>query len=224
MSNFWDDLMESDESAANYMTSYGEGPGCATRLTIASFINPGETVLDVGCGPGWNADHFYEFGPEIDDYKGIDYSDRFVRIANKRWDSKELDRDFPPLHNIGEPLFSKGDARKLNFAPDEYDVVILQDVLDHTPGYEKPMEQALRVAARRVIVSFWRGQMRSAYTNDNGEDMIRDDGNDGWTGEYSRKKWETYLDGLGYMWMGTESDEQANRWHAFYIVDKEEPK
>lgn len=210
MSNFWDQLMGDDEHAATYMDSYGEGPGCDTRMTISGFINDGESVLDVGCGPGWNLDHFWKYGPTVSDYIGLDYSERFIKIANRR--------------HQGAIFFEIGDARKLKEKDKSWDVVILQDVLDHMPGYEKPITEAMRVSRKRVIISFWRGQMKSDYPNDHDEDMIRDDGNDGWTGEYSRRKFEHWLDTLGYMWMRTESGETANRWHVFYVIDKEEPK
>src|SRR3990167_4282738 len=137
--NFWDKLSATDEGAAVYMSTYGEGPGCPTRFALGEFINDGESVLDVGCGPGWNYDHFKEHGPEVD-YKGLDYSERFVRVANQR--------------NPGK--YEVGDVRKVNELDESWDVVILQDVLEHTNGYKKPIKEALRVARKRVIISFWR--------------------------------------------------------------------
>jgi ubiquinone/menaquinone biosynthesis C-methylase UbiE len=205
--NFWDKLMESDEGAASYMTSYGEGPGCETRMTISSFINDNETVLDVGCGPGINLEHFLQYGPKILNYKGVDYSPRFIRVCQKKYDSRRV--------------FEVQDARHLEEPDESWDVVILQDVLDHTPGYEKPVTEAIRVANKRVIISFWRGVMTDDF-EDRNEDVIRDDGNDGWTGEYSRKNWEKWLDSLGYFWHETQSSPKANRWHRFYVIDKKE--
>src|SRR3990167_6330782 len=112
--NFWDKLSATDEGAAVYMSTYGDGPG-------------------------WNYDHFKEHGPEVD-YKGLDYSERFVRVANQR--------------NPGK--YEVGDVRKVNELDESWDVVILQDVLEHTNGYKKPIKEALRVARKRVIISFWR--------------------------------------------------------------------
>ena len=79
--NFWSKHMDTDEGAANYMLSYGEGPGTVTRFKLGLYLNPGEWVLDVGCGPGWNFDHFLEHGPSVV-YRGMDYSERFVRVAS----------------------------------------------------------------------------------------------------------------------------------------------
>lgn len=204
MANYWDLHMGTDEGAASYQLTYGEGPGCETRLTIGAFINDGDTVLDVGCGAGFNYDHFRDYGPRVKSYLGIDYSPRFVRVANQR---------NPDRYKIG-------DVRDFGEPDNSWDVVIMQDVLEHTSGYEKPMEEALRVSVKRIIVTFWRGQMRDDFENDDGENHIRDDGNDGFCGEYSRIAWENYLDSLDLHWMDTQTSD--NRWHRYYTIDKEE--
>ena len=181
MSNYWDELMATDEGAANYMESYGEGAGSDTRHILSSFINDGETVLDVGCGPGWNLDHFKIYGPDVADYRGLDYSKRFIRVANQRSKSK---------YNI-EP-FAYGDCRDLDEEDKSWDVVVLQDVLEHTNGYEKPVQEALRVARKRIIVTFWK-----AMRADGEGHQINVDGNDGFGATYEGKLWEEYLDSLG---------------------------
>lgn len=198
--NYWDKLMGTDEGAAEYMLTYGEGPGAETRHTVGAFINDGESVLDVGCGPGWNYDHFVQFGPIVSNYLGVDYSKRFVRVANER--------------NPGH--YEWADARWLPAPDGSWDVVILQDILEHTNGYEKPVREALRVAKKRVIISFW-------HLADNDNEHINDDGDDGYGAWYNDKKWEKWLDTLGYHWMETEvSPEGRNHsWH-FYIIDKEQ--
>lgn len=207
--NFWSMLMGTDEGAANYMESYGEGPGYVTRKTIGSFINDGETVLDVGCGPGWNMDHFIEYGPAIKRYKGVDYSERFVRVANNR----RRDRHYRLYSPISILPFELQDCRDLKEQPNLWDVVILQDCLEHTNGYEKPVLEALRVARRRVIVSFWH------LTED--DDHINDDGNDGYGAWYSRPKWEKFLNSLPYVWFDYDihPEGKTHQWD-FYIIDK----
>ena len=212
--NYWTELMGTDESAATYMDSYGQGPGCETRLIVGSFINDGESVLDVGCGPGWNFDHFNQYGPKVRAYRGIDYSDRFVRVAKERFL-----RNHPSSKTTGK--FRLGDCRDLKEPDDSWDVVILQDVLEHTNGYERPLSEALRVAKKRIIVSFWRGQMRDDFANDTGVSKVRDDGNDGFCGEYSKIEWEKYLDSLDLHWLETQCSPEANRWNRFYIIDLE---
>lgn len=209
--NYWDNLTGSDESAGEYMLSYGEGPGSETRHIIGEFINNGESVLDVGCGPGHNMDHFAQYGPALSGYKGVDYSIRFVRAANKRLKAN-LDENFSTM--VVEP-FELQDCRQLKEDSGSHDVVILQDCLEHTNGYEKPLAEALRVARKRVIVTFW-------HLTEN-DDHINDDGDDGYGAWYSRPKWEAYLDELGVHWLKTETSPKANRHHDYYIIDKEAP-
>lgn len=206
MSNFWDNLMEDDEHASEYMLTYGEGPGSDTRNMLSNLINVGETVLDVGCGPGWNMDHFAENGPRVELYKGVDYSERFVRVANQR----RVQKGIPPTY--AQP-FELQDCRKLTEPDDSWDVVIIQDCIEHTNGYVRPVREALRVARKRVIVTFW-------HLIENGE-HINDDGNDGYGAWYERGKWEEFLSTLGFEWLHTETEEGANRHHDYYIIDKE---
>lgn len=175
--NFWDKLMGDDEHAADYMRSYGEGPGFELRHYIGHLIDHGDSVLDVGCGPGWNYDHFKEFGPKVD-YTGLDYSERFIKVATQR---------------NPEAKFMVGDARNLPPVVGLWDDVILQDCLEHTNGYEKPIHEALRVARKRVIVTFW-------HLEDSDSPHINDDGDDGWGAWYDKRQWEEFLDSLDKKW------------------------
>lgn len=200
--NYWDKLMGTDEGAAQYMMTYGEGPGTETRHIIGSFINDGETVLDVGSGPGWNYDHFQQFGPDVLIYKGIDYSERFIRVAKQRHP---------------EVRWAVGDCRQIGEIAVSWDVVLLQDCLEHTNGYEKPVREALRVAKKRVIITFWKASFQDG---NNSQDQINDDGDDGYGATYNRENFEKFLDSLGYPWLETETSPQANRWHKYYVIDK----
>lgn len=204
--NFWDMLMENKENAASYMATYGEGPGFETRHVIGSFISTGESVLDAGCGPGWNLDHFIEYGPQISKYKGLDYSHLMVEVANER----AIQRGYP-----GAPCFSVGDIRKLQEPDESWDVVILQDCLEHTNGYEKAVSEALRVARKRVIITFWH------LEGNEGTEHINEDGNDGWGAWYDKTKWELFLNDLPYVWYDTEvaPEGKSHKWD-FYIIDK----
>ena len=190
--------METDEGAATYMTTYGEGLGAPTRLQLAKYLKSEDWVLDVGCGPGWNFDTFLEHGPAVY-YRGMDYSERFVRVANQR------------VHPL--KIFKKGDVRKIPEPDSSFDVVILQDVLEHTNGYKKPAKEALRVARKRVIVTFWR--------LGSGEDTINDDGNDGYGAVYGKEKWEKFLDSLGFKWFHDQIFYPETRARDYYVIDKE---
>lgn len=213
--NYWDKLMETDEIAGEYMLSYGEGPGAETRRQLGHFIKDGETVLDVGCGPGWNLDHFADHGPKIKRYLGLDYSHRFVDGAIRRVVGK-INRIYESGIELGnEPPFKLGDVRKIDQPDSSWDVVIMQDVLEHTQGYEGPIKEAMRVCKKRAIFTFW-------HLTEN-QDQINDDGDDGYGAWYSQGKLETYLDSLDYHWLHHRFDypKEPPRQRDFYIVDKE---
>ena len=197
--NYWDLLMVDDFTASVYMAAYDEGVGSKTRMVLGEFINDGESVLDVGCGPGWNYDHFLKYGPEIGDYLGMDYSKRFVRVANVR--------------NSGK--YIHGDARHISQPDESWDVVILQDVLEHTNGYKDPVNEALRVARKRIIITFWRMNMTAG-------DVINDDGNDGWGASYSQKDWEAFLNSLKYVWHQYDYTSAYKHKRDYYIIEKEQ--
>jgi SAM-dependent methyltransferase len=220
--NFWDNLLGDDDHAATYMESYGEGPGFELRHRIGALINDGESVLDVGCGPGWNLDHFQSFGPSVGKYRGLDYSERFVRVANERWVGREAFFATHVVNYQGEknnnlsdalPLFRLGDVRNIEEPDKSWDVVILQDVLEHTNGYKQPIQEALRVAKKRVIITFW-------HLADSDSPHINDDGDDGWGAWYDKREWEKHLDSLGIHWLLDEA-EIGNRIRHIYVLDKE---
>lgn len=199
--NFWDNLMGSDEEAANYMVSYGEGPNSPTRHTLGQFINDGESVLDVGCGPGHNFEHFRDYGPRVK-YKGLDYAIRFVRANRGKYPEAEFDL---------------GDVRDIKEPKDSWDVVIMQDCLEHTNGYEKPVREALRVSRKRAIFTFW-------HLTES-DDHINDDGNDGYGAWYSQSKWEDFLKELekelDIVWFHHEIEYPTGRKRDYYVVEKD---
>lgn len=196
--NYWDKLMGTDEAAAVYMISYGEGPGSPLRHKIASILKSGESVLDVGCGPGHNFDHFLEFGPSVK-YRGLDYSDRFVRVANQR---------------TGTKVFKIGDVREIPEPDKSFDVVIMQDVLEHTNGYEKPLQEALRVAKRLIIITFWHLTEDDDHINVNPEENDLD----GWGAWYSQPKWEELLNSLNLKWTH-EKLPRKDAFHDIYTIE-----
>lgn len=196
--NYWDKLMGSDETAAAYMITYGEGPGSSLRHLIGNLLISGESVLDVGCGPGHNFDHFLQYGPSVK-YRGLDYSERFVRVANQR---------------TGTKVFRLGDVRKIDEPDKSFDVVLFQDVLEHTNGYVKPLKEALRVAKRLVIVTFWHLTEDDDHINDNKEENDLD----GWGAWYSQPKWENYLDSLALIWTH-ETIPRKDAKHDIYVIE-----
>ena len=196
--NYWNKLMGDPVNASQYMASYGEGVGAKTRHELGSFINDGESVLDVGAGPAWNYLHFKQFGPDVR-YKGTDYSSFMVEGVKSKW---------PEIY------FELGDVRKVEESDESWDVVIMQDVLEHTNGYEKPVHEALRVARKRAIFTFW-------HLADSDTPHINDDGDDGWGAWYDKREWEKFLDSLDLHWLHHQFNYPEDKARDFYIIDKE---
>lgn len=204
--NYWDKLMGDDEHAADYMLTYNEGPDTLLRLEIAKYLEKDDSVLDVGAGPGWNME---TFEGRIRRYKGTDYSDRFVRVSNQRRKQLYFDTTYALP-------FELQDCRDLKEPDNSWDVVIVQDCLEHTDGYEKPTREALRVARKRVIVTFW-------HLTDMDDPHINDDGDDGYGAWYDKREWEKFLDSLGYGWqLETIETGDNHRVRHIYVIDKEQ--
>ena len=193
--NYWEDTF-TEESAAEYMLTYGEGPGSPLRHKIASYLKKEDRVLDVGCGPGWNFDHFLEHGPAVY-YRGIDASRKFIKVASER---------VYPMQ-----IFKVGDVREMPEEDSSFDVVILQDVLEHTNGYEIPLEEALRVARKQVIVTFW-------HLSETDDPHINDDGADTWGAWYDKRQWEKHLDSQKLDWSHEEIPRKGAK-HDIYVIE-----
>ncbi|MEZ5229536.1 MAG: class I SAM-dependent methyltransferase [Acidimicrobiales bacterium] len=87
-----------------------------TRQEVASLVEllglePGQRVLDVGCGPGRHSLALAELGFDV---VGVDIAERFVRLANEAAVSSGLDE---------RATFTVADARALPF-DGEFDAVI----------------------------------------------------------------------------------------------------
>ncbi len=93
-------------------------------------IRPGETVVDVGCGPAY---YFGRLRQPID-YHGFDTSSAYVQSASRKW----LDANF----HLG--AFDASSAEELG----EVDVVLLLGVLHHLPDSE--CHELLALAAQKL--------------------------------------------------------------------------
>ena len=191
MTAAWDTYIDNHK---NYIRSYGEGEGSPNRETLFKYIPEGSCVLDVGMGPGCNYGHAKLINRKIA-YTGIDYSMKFVEAC------REL---FP------EGCFFQGDARKLAFPDKCFDIVILQDVLEYTGGYEVAIEEAIRVAIHRVIICLW-------VPLTQGPTQICEvvDGING--SSYNESEFLAFL--RGHCDLLTLDEEHRNRNHWYYILE-----
>lgn len=83
-------------------------------------LQPGERVLDVGCGTGRHAHELARRGIEV---HGIDISQRFVDLASAATTSSDERSDGIEAVRSSEATFERGDARSMTFQA-EFDAVI----------------------------------------------------------------------------------------------------
>ena len=96
---------------------------------VTRHFDPRATLLDIGCGTGWLADHFT-------DYTGIDASPEAVRAASE--------------HNRN--VIHADVEQRLPFADASFDAAVLKDVLEHVRDPVALVEEVRRVLRPGAIV------------------------------------------------------------------------
>ena len=113
----------------------------AWRKKVVKIIKPapGMKILDIAAGPGSSSEPLYKAGAEV---TALDFSEGMLAQGRKAR---------PYLK------FVKGDAMKLPFGNNEFDVTTISFGLRNTKDYEVALREALRVTkvgGRMVIVEF----------------------------------------------------------------------
>lgn len=134
--HYWQD---SFDSHSGYMLADGYNEFAIIRSLVLSFVDDGDSILDVGCASGGTYDWIKNKKRNVI-YKGTDYAENFVKANKKRHP------------NI---IWEVEDCRKLNEGDNEFDVVVLYDVIDNMLGWELALKEASRVAIKRVILLMW---------------------------------------------------------------------
>ncbi|MFW5488746.1 MAG: class I SAM-dependent methyltransferase [Desulfovibrio sp.] len=122
----------------------------AWETTIKALAKPGQSqkALDIGTGPGQLA--FYLAGAGFD-VTGLDLSPQMISNAQKKAKERHLAIDF-----------RTGDAEKLDFADNSFDVVVSRNLVWTLPNPGLALQEWHRVLkpGGRIIVSdgFWRNQ------------------------------------------------------------------
>lgn len=127
----WHNILSNDPTEENYEKAYQElhsfylestnGMIYSHKLSFISrsflnFIGSNNEILEIGCGNGLFSKKVAEKNNNV---VGIDISKIAISIANKNKNSK---LNLKYLH---------GDARKLNFEDNRFDIVISIDVIEH---------------------------------------------------------------------------------------------
>lgn len=104
-----------------------------SAIQDAVALKEGESVLDVGCGPGELSQLFGSA------YAGLDYSQRYVDYATKKYQEKK---------------FFQGNVLDYSLPEKSYDVVLLASFIHHFSDEEVDfvLKNAARVARKRVVL------------------------------------------------------------------------
>lgn len=127
-------LTFTDEAARQLEKTYRTKDVVAQRLETIRHLNlsGGESVLDIGCGPGFLSEAMSEIVGRDGAVVGIDISQDLVGLCNRRshpaWLSYEV-----------------GDATELNQPDASFDVVVCTQVAEYIADVDKVLSEAFRV-------------------------------------------------------------------------------
>jgi demethylmenaquinone methyltransferase/2-methoxy-6-polyprenyl-1,4-benzoquinol methylase/phosphoethanolamine N-methyltransferase len=108
--------------AVSWLMSFGQAPAIRRKTLAVAKLQPGERVLDVGCGPGSLSIPAAEKVGPAGSVAGIDASPEMIAVARGKARKKGLDLDF-----------RVAPVEALPFADGEFDVVLSSFMLHHLP-------------------------------------------------------------------------------------------
>jgi len=94
-------------------------------------LDPGDRVLDVGCGTGFGTEGLLQY---TDDVHGLDQS------------IHQMEKAFEKFGRTDEVNFYRGDAERLPFADDAFDVVWSSGSIEYWPNPVEALAELRRVA------------------------------------------------------------------------------
>lgn len=133
----------------------------ASRLLAA---DPGDSLLDVGCGTGWFTRRFAEMNLQV---AGLD--------PNPEW------LDYARAHSDPSVRWLEGDAAALPFPDSSFDHVLSVAALCFVEDGRQAVAEIVRVARRRFVIG-WLNRSSLLY---------REKGRQGGSGAYRGARWHT---------------------------------
>jgi len=103
---------------------------------VAGTGSAGESVVELGCGSGWNYEVLRSLWRSTVSYTGVDISPPMIGIAQKTYP---------------EARFEVGDAMKTRFADASIEVVISGTVLMHLVDYAEAIRECARISSKWCI-------------------------------------------------------------------------
>ena len=95
-------------------------------------LSSGESVLDIGCGPGYLCESIGELVGRDGAVVGIDISTDLIALCNRK-------KPFTWLS------YTLGDATKIDQADGSFDVVVCTQVAEYVPNVDRVLSEAFRV-------------------------------------------------------------------------------
>lgn len=126
------------------------------RLARLAQVRPGDQALDLCCGTG---DISFALAQQNATVTGLDFSKEMLAVAEQR----------NPKAEVQNPVFLQGDAQKLPFANESFDVVTVGYGLRNLASWEAGLAEMARVAkpgARLLVLDFGKpdnGLWRALY-------------------------------------------------------------
>jgi arsenite methyltransferase len=112
-------------------------------LREAILAQPGERILDIGCGPGFYVVEFLEeVGPE-GSVTGLDASEQMLAIAEER------------CRGHGDAHFRQADATSLPVDDGSFDAALCVQVLEYVPDVDAALAEMQRVLRPGGRVAIW---------------------------------------------------------------------
>ena len=97
----------------------------------------GRSVLDVGCGDGFYSNRFWDV-TQAKSWVGIDPAEHAIQVANTNKQERPI-------------RFEVGDAHRLAYPDDSFDLVLVQSILHHDEEPQQTLREAFRVAPEVLI-------------------------------------------------------------------------
>lgn len=170
------------------------------RKWLLTVIPDKESILDIGCGPGHVSEVFRLAGRK-NEYLGVDNDPDTIELA------KSL---FPQVK------FECQDANFLPYPDQSFDSCILFTVVEMMFDFRKAVEEAVRVAKKRVIITTFvpltEGPDVNAHTVNNLSDYVVN---------INEKRFLDHINLFGKVTSGTlQKDGKDEYW--WWIIDKNE--